>query len=308
MQPLPQDMLEALDGPIAAAMRWSGAIARQLRRFNIALDSKTSGNAATDALTLTDLVAQELLVAALRDCGEVFRQCRIEAEESSGDLAAFNASGALTIALDPIDGTQRYRDRTGEGYSVLLHLRDATDVLYSLAFLPEITPDGTWLRVHADTVHYGPDQTRHPAGKVLAALPGVAPQTRTPTSNVYVGGFQHREAERAHAVTQAGLRGVLLTEMPGSIFSLLATGEFVGMLVHSPNVYDFPIVLHLARALGGNAVWVHNNMPVHFRDTWVDSRANMIRLPGIVACAVDHTTLQTLVNVARDWSPQRYED
>ena len=143
---------------------------------------------------------------------------------------------------------------------------------------------------------------------VLAALPRVTPQAHLRTPNVYVGGFQHRDAERAHAVTQAGLRGVPLAEMLGSIFPLLATGDFVGMLVHSPNVYDFPIALHLARVLGGDAVWVHNNIPVHFRDTWLDTRANMIRLPGIVACAVDYTTLQTLVNVAHDWSPQRYEN
>jgi 3'(2'), 5'-bisphosphate nucleotidase len=96
--------------------------------------------------------------------------------------------------------------------------------------------------------------------------------------------------------------------MPGSIFPLLATGDFAGMLVHSPNVYDFPIVLHLARLLGGDAVWVHNNTPVHFRDTWLDPRAGMIRLPGIVACAIDRSILHTLVNVARAWSPQRYED
>jgi 3'(2'), 5'-bisphosphate nucleotidase len=307
MQPLPQDMLEALDGPIAAAVRWSGAIARQLRRFDIALGGKTSGHAATDALTLADLVVQELLVAALRDCGEVFRQCRIEAEESSGDLAAFNPAGALTIALDPIDGTQRYRDRIGNGYSVLLHLRDATDVLYSLALFPAIGADGTWIRVYADAVRYGPDQPRRPAGTVLAALPR-APQARRRSPNVYVTGFLHRDAERAHAVTQAGLRGVPLAEMSDSIFPLLATGDFIGMLVHSPNVYDFPIVFHLARMLGGDAVWVHNHTPVHFRDTWLDTRSNMIRLPGIVACAVDRTTLHTLVDVARDWSPQRYED
>jgi 3'(2'), 5'-bisphosphate nucleotidase len=308
MQSLPQDMLEALDGPIAAALRWSGAIARQLRRFNIAIDGKTSGNASTDALTLADLAVQELLVAALRDCGAVFRQCRIEAEESSGDLAAFSTTGALTIALDPIDGTQRFRDHTGDGYGVLLHLRDATDVLYSLAFFPEIGPAGTWVQAHADTVRYGPDEPRCPPGAVLATLPQITPAARLHTQKVYVTGFQQREAERARAVTQAGLHGVPLSHMPGSIFPLLATGDFAGMLVHTPNVYDFPIALHLARRLGGDAVWVHDQTPVHFRDIWLDTRANMLRLPGIVACATDHTTLHTLVSVAHQWNPQRYED
>jgi hypothetical protein len=34
----------------------------------------------------------------------------------------------------------------------------------------------------------------------------------------------------------------------------------------------------------------------------------MVRLPGIVACAVDPVVLQTLMTVARDWNPRRYED
>jgi 3'(2'), 5'-bisphosphate nucleotidase len=308
MQQLPQDMLDALHGPIAAVLRWSGAIARQLRRFDIAIDGKTSGNAATDALTLADLTIQELLVAALRDCGDVFRQCRIEAEESTGDLTAFSPAGTLTIALDPIDGTQRFRDRMGDGYGVLLHLRDATDVLYSLTFFPEIGPDGTWVQADTRALRYGPDQPRLSAGAVLAALPDVALRPHPPTPNIYVSGFQHREGDRAHAVTQAGLRGIPSTNMPGSIFPLLATGDFAGVLIHSPNVYDFPIALHIVRVLGGEAVWVHNGAPVHFRTTWLDDRANAVRLPGIVACAVDRSMLQTLVNLASDWSPRRYED
>jgi hypothetical protein len=32
----------------------------------------------------------------------------------------------------------------------------------------------------------------------------------------------------------------------------------------------------------------------------------MLRLPGIVACAVDRAVLRTLVDLARDWSPLRY--
>jgi 3'(2'), 5'-bisphosphate nucleotidase len=308
MHPLSSEMLAALQGPLAAAIRWSGAIARLLRPYNIALEGKTSGSAATDALTLADLAVQELLVAALRDCGDVFRHCRIEAEESTGDLAAFSTSGALTIALDPIDGTQRYRDHTGEGYGVLLHLRDATDVCYTLAFFPALGPDGTWVQADATTGRCGPDRPQQAAGAVLAALPSITPPRQARSTNIYVSGFQHHERARADAVTQAGLRGVPAAEMPSSIFPLLATGEFTGVLIHSPNLYDFPIALHIVRLLGGDAVWVHDGAPVHFRDTWMDERAKMRRLPGIVACAVDHATLHTLVNLARDWNPHRYAD
>jgi Inositol monophosphatase family len=306
MLPLSPDLLEALNGPIAATLRWSGAIARQLRRFDIAIAGKTSGNAHTDALTLADLTVQELLVAALRDCGEGFRQCRIEAEEKTGDLAAFNAAGTLTIALDPIDGTKQFRDRTGNGYGVLLHIRHATDVLYSLAFLLEMGPDGTWVQVSAGAVRYGPDQPRQPAGAVLAALPRLAPQSPAGPAKIFLTGFQGRDEERASAVTQAGLCGLVPADMPGSLVPLFANGDMAGALLHSPNVYDFPIAIHIARILGGDAVWVHTGTPVHFRDTWLDDRADMIRLPGIVACAVDRATLQQLVTIAHDWPVQRY--
>jgi 3'(2'), 5'-bisphosphate nucleotidase len=40
----------------------------------------------------------------------------------------------------------------------------------------------------------------------------------------------------------------------------------------------------------------------------MDERADMLRLPGIVACAVDRGVLQTLVNLSRDWNPERYAD
>ena len=32
----------------------------------------------------------------------------------------------------------------------------------------------------------------------------------------------------------------------------------------------------------------------------------MFRLPGIVACAIDRRVIAQLVDVARNWSPERY--
>ena len=94
----------------------------------------------------------------------------------------------------------------------------------------------------------------------------------------------------------------------GSIYPLLATGQFAGSLIHSPNIYDFPVSLHLARIMGGDAVWVHNGQSVNFDELWMDDRADMLRLPGIVACAVEQKVLDTLCDLARDWNPQRYAD
>ncbi|MDH3601297.1 MAG: inositol monophosphatase, partial [Candidatus Tectomicrobia bacterium] len=119
-----QDITAALSAYMPPVLRWAGAIARQLRQYDISVSGKkTSGSASTDALTLADLSVQELLVAALRDSDPIFRQCRLEAEESTGDLERFASQSDYTIALDPIDGTQRYRDRNGDGWCVMLNLR-----------------------------------------------------------------------------------------------------------------------------------------------------------------------------------------
>jgi 3'(2'), 5'-bisphosphate nucleotidase len=97
-----------------------------------------------------------------------------------------------------------------------------------------------------------------------------------------------------------------MDDMPGCMFELFARGTFGGALMHTPNVYDFPVTLHLARILGGEALWVHNQTPVNFQEIWVDERADMLRLPGIVACSTNRETLETLCTLAKDWDPVRY--
>lgn len=289
-------------------MRWAGALARTLRKFDISLTGKTSGNANTDALTLADLTIQELLVGAMRDADPVLRTCRIEAEEVTGDLGVFASDGPLVIALDPIDGTKQFRDRSGNGYAVMLHLRDRGTVLYSLVYLPEASEQGEWVEVRGDQVRCGADDLSKPATEALAALPVLNQTRQTDQRGIYLIGFQTLDAARADDVTGTGLRGYAPDEMPGSIYPLLATGQFAGSLIHTPNVYDFPVSLHIARAYGGDAVWVHNREPVHFGEMWLDDRADMLRLPGIVACSPDRQVLETLCELAAGWHPQRYTD
>lgn len=301
----PEFVVTALSVQMPPVLRWAGAIAKRLRNYNIGLTGKSSGSASTDALTIADLTLQELIVAALRDTDPIFKYCRIEAEESTGDLAAFPNESDLVLALDPIDGTKQYRDKTGNGYAVMLHLRNATDVLYSLVYVPEKEQPGWWVEAHEGRIACGADDPTRPAVDAVRSLPTF--DTSTPRSNkIYVIGFQHREAEAARQITAAGLTGVASEDMPGSIYELMAQGHFGGSLIHSPNVYDFPVSLQLARLLGGDAVWVHNGEPVHFRETWIDDKADMLRLPGIVACSHDRGMLDTLVNLARDWQRDRY--
>lgn len=302
----PRAVVAALMRELPSVLRWSGAIARQLRRHNISLEGKSSGSRETDALTLADLTVQELVAAALRDGDPLFRQCRLEAEEQTGDLAAFAVESPVTIALDPIDGTKQFRDHTGNGYGVMIHVRTVESVVGSLVYLPESGPDGQWVQAYDDVVKCTPDDPRRPAGEVLAAASRIRAESRPPSRRIYLIGFQQEDRTRAEQVSAAGLVGVPPDDMPGSIYPLLATGDFAGSLIHSPNVYDFPVALHLVRIFGGDAVWVHNGAPVDFRRTWMDERADMLRLPDIVASAVDPAIRATLVELAKDWNRNRY--
>jgi 3'(2'), 5'-bisphosphate nucleotidase len=302
----PEFVITALSVHMPAVMRWAGALARRMRQYNIGLGGKTSGSALTDALTLADLTVQELLVSALRDTDPIFRHCRIEAEESTGDLERFPQQAELTIALDPIDGTKQYRDKTGNGYAVMLHLRTVETVLYSLVFIPEKGEHGWWVECDGDRLVCGPDDPSRAAGDVLRSLPAIDRSSRSAAKKIYLIGFQQRDGEAARKVSETGLVGVAPDDMPGSIYELLADGEFAGSLIHSPNVYDFPVSLQIARMLGGDAVWVHNRQPVHFRETWLDDRADMLRLPGIVATSPSREALELLCQVAQRWHPERY--
>src|SRR5205807_2005729 len=182
-------LIESLSRHLPSAMRWGGGIARRMRYFNIALEGKHSGSANTDALTLADLTVQELLVGALRDGDPLFRQCRIEAEESTGDLARFAAEGEYTLALDPIDGTKQYRDKTGNGYSIILSLRSPQTVHFSLVFVPESGPFGTWVEAGGNRVVCGPDDPERSALDVLRNLQPRSLSTKAASKKIYVIGF-----------------------------------------------------------------------------------------------------------------------
>ena len=111
---------------------------------------------------------------------------------------------------------------------------------------------------------------------------------------------------KAQLVTHAGLEGVAADDCPGCPYELIASGAYAGSLIHSPNIYDFPASLHISRILGGESLWVHNGQPVNFAELWMDERAKMLRLPGIVATSPDRRVLETLCAVAKDWNPVRY--
>ena len=252
----PEFVVTALSVQMPPVLRWAGAIAKRLRNYNIGLTGKSSGSASTDALTIADLTVQELIVAALRDTDPIFRYCRIEAEESTGDLAAFPDESELVLALDPIDGTKQYRDKTGNGYAVMLHLRNATDVLYSLVYIPEKDEPGWWMEAHEGRIACGADDPTRPAVDAVRSLPTF--DASTPRSNkIYVIGFQHREAEAARQITAAGLTGVASAVSPAAVIqrrdfpfqhkAAAATGH--GVAMHSQQRGDLPAGLVLAHSV-----------------------------------------------------------
>jgi len=301
------NLIDSLAMHLPPAMRWAGSVARRMRNFNIALEGKHSGSSNTDALTLADLTVQELLVGALRDGDPLFRQCRIEAEETTGDLARFAKDGQYTLALDPIDGTKQYRDKTGNGYSIILTLRSPQTVHFTLVFVPESGPFGSWVQVSGDRILCGPDDPGRPAIDVLRGMKP-KPLSSGGSKKIYVIGFQKQDSAKAELVTDAGLEGIAADNCPGCLYELMATGEYAGSLIHSPNVYDYPAGLHLARVCRGDSLWVHNQQPVNFDKLWMDERANMLRLPGIIATSPDRSILKTLGRLARDWNPVRYAE
>ncbi len=301
-------VVEALSREMPSVLRWGGAIAKQIRPFNVAVEGKQSGNANTDALTLADLSIQELIVAALRDTDPVFRQCRIEGEEATGDLRFFNQEAEVSITIDPIDGTKQYRDRDGNGYCVMLQLQTIDDVHYSLVYVPETGEHGTWVEAKNGQIFSGADDPSRSATEVLGSMEPWNDRRQTDSRRIYMIGFQHRDAECAESLQSIGLEGVISANMPGSIYPLMATGEFAGSLIHSPNIYDFPASMQIARSLGGDALWVHNQEPVNFNELWMDERASMLRLPGVVACSADRDQLIAMCEHAKDWNPERYVD
>lgn len=289
-------------------LRYAGGIARQMRRFNISLQNKASTNAYSDALTLADLSIQELLVAALRDGDPLFRACRLDAEEQTGDLFRFSDKSDYTIAVDPIDGTKKYRDTTADGYSVILTLRTKTTVLYSVVYLPETGNDGSWLEIRGNRITCGPDDHSRTAIEALQGLPRFNAPGRKDSTLIYLLGFQGNDPAKAKILKQKGYDVVLIDDLQeqGNIYTMFTDGRVGGVLIHTPNVYDFPVLVHIARALGGDAIWVTTGEPIHFGTIWKDDRTDMLRLPGIVACAVDRNVLNRLCEISRTWDPARY--
>ena len=159
-----------------------------------------------------------------------------------------------------------------------------------------------------DRIVCGPDDPDRTAIDVLRNMKPRPLSSTCASKKIYVIGFQQHDPAKADLVTKSGLEGVAADHCPGCLYELMARGDYAGSLIHSPNVYDYPAGLHLARVCGGDSLWVHNQQPVNFDELWMDERANMLRLPVIIATSPNRAVLDTLCTLARDWNPVRYAE
>ncbi len=294
----PTQLINTLGARMPDIIRWCGAVARQLRKHDVAVADKGTGYAPADALTLADLSIQEILVDALRDFGPQFHRCRLEVEEDTGDTSAFASESPYTIAIDPIDGTKHFRDRTSDGYGILISLRRADASLYSLAFFPEQGRVGEWVEVNGDRIVHALDDTSMPARHVLDAAPGLDAHAVGRSNTIWVTGYRTNRTVVGKHLAREGLAVVMSDSYSDHVCTELAKGRVDGMLMNRPGVYDAPMWMHVLAALSGVACWAHNRERVDFRDVWYDENTRTQRLSGVVACARDEDQLARLVAVA----------
>ena len=146
-------------------------------------------------------------------------------EETTGDLARFAKESDFVLAIDPIDGTKQYRDRTGNGYSVMLHLRNRETVRYSLVYIPESGANGTWVEVRDGAVFCGPDDPSQPAADVLRRFLRVDPQLVPHSNRIYVVGFQSHDADRGRDLAAAGLEACTSDTIGGCVYEMRLRGQ-----------------------------------------------------------------------------------
>ncbi|MDH3602888.1 MAG: inositol monophosphatase, partial [Candidatus Tectomicrobia bacterium] len=202
---------------------------------------------------------------------------------------------------------EKYRDHSGDGWSVMLNLRSVETVHYSLVYVPEVGANGTWVEAVGDRISCGEDDPNRPATAVLRELAPIDGNTRPDSSTIRLS-TPLDTPENIQVIADAGLQPIKSAPASANLYDLFARGAVGGQVIHTPNVYDFPVFVHIARILGGDALWVHNQQPVTFHDIWLDERADMLRLPGIVACSANREMLTALCALAQDWDPVRYHD
>jgi len=295
----PEPLITTLAARMPDLFRWCGAVARQLRRHDVAVADKGTDYAAADALTLADLSIQEILVDALRDFGPDFHACRLEVEEETGDMAAFAEESPLTIAIDPIDGTLHFRDHTSDGYGVLISLRQQDRSHYSLGFFPEQGTCGQWVQVHGDRITFADDDTTMPARQLLNTTPAVDVTSLDRSKTIWLTGYRTDRATVAHHLEKQGFTAFMSDTHGRHVCTELARGRVDGLLMNHPGVYDAPMWMHVLSAMGGVSCWAHNGEPVDFRTSWYDETCKGFRLDGVIACARDRDQLAQLVEVGK---------
>lgn len=220
-----------------------GRLAHALQHEVDAELKAATGDFRIDVVTRADRAVQEVIVAGLVEAGLDF--CTLVAEETplpgQVDLRGrFAPRGALSITLDPIDGTSRYV-AGHEWFSTIVGLHDGRQPLYTFMFYPALD---WWVRIHdreitmsgpppVDLTHLGLERT------VVFTAGSPARDAPEAFEALCAQGVAFRSGESVHPC--------------GSKY-LYLSGHAGGYFAGSPNPYDGLFALHCALARGSTVL------------------------------------------------------
>jgi len=155
----------------------------------------------------------------------------------------------------------------------MLNLRSVETVHYSLVYIPEVGPYGTWVEAVGNQIRCGDDDSNRPALDVLRDLVPIDGNARPDAKTIRLSPPLDTP-EHLQVIADTGLEPIQAVPASGNLYDLFARDAVGGQVIHTPNVYDFPVCLHMVRILGGDALWVQHQQPVHFRDIWLDEHTD----------------------------------
>ena len=130
----------------------------------------------------------------------------------------------------------------------MLNLRSVETVHYSLVYIPEVGPNGIWVEAVGNQIRCGDDDPNRPAIDVLRDLVPIDGNARPDSKTIRLSPPLDTP-EHLQVIADTGLEPIKAVPASGNLYDLFARGAVSGQVIHTPNVYDFPVFLHIAPPL-----------------------------------------------------------
>lgn len=204
--------------------------------------SRKEGDAEVNLVTTADIELQRIILEGLLKTR--LASGRILAEESTPDLTdRFGGDPKLTISIDPINGTERYRAGS-RSWEILITITTSNSILYSCSYSPGlgftvVVDNFNGVRREGELPFVANEQRKIMArwAQDLAKDPQLAP---------YLSSGEYELVEKDEPVPEMGGR-------VGRNISLVS-GRLKGVLMGHPNTSDGLFLAHYARHLPGAKV------------------------------------------------------